>query len=205
LVAEGLSAGASILNATGRETFGLYPLKGKIMNCVKSDVKQIMKSQEIKDLVEILGMDLTKENEVSYKHLLIATDADLDGYHILSLVLTLFVTYRPDLIKNGFIKFLKTPVLIGYKKDKIEQVVFDFDQIEEAKEKHKGLTWSYKKGLSSVDITEWDQLFKDGVEPFIETLEWSDDLLEEFDIWMGSDPQKRKDALEGSLLDLRMT
>lgn len=202
VVAEGISAGNSVISATGRDNIGLYPLKGKIMNCVKSSITQLKKSQEVKDLIDILNMDLSSENELTYKHLLIATDADLDGFHITSLILTLFVAYRPDLIKKGFINYLRTPIVIGYKKDKPEAFLFSLEDFYEHEKKNKGFDYKYKKGLSSMDESEWEIMFKDGIQPYVETLEWSDDLLEQFDIWMGGEAQKRKDALEGSELDL---
>ena len=204
LVAEGLSAGSSVLSATGRKNIGLYTLKGKVLNCVKANISQLKKNQEIKDIIDILGLDLTKPSPVNYEHLLICTDADLDGYSITSLILTLFVTYRPDLIKQGFIKFLRTPVVVGYKNNKPKDFLFEFHELKEHQSTHKGFDYKYKKGLASMDIGEWEILFKDGIEEYCETLEWSDDLPEIFDIWMGNDSQKRKNELYDTEFNLFM-
>lgn len=202
LLAEGLSAGNSVLSATGRDNIGLYPLKGKMLNCLKSTPSALVKNQEIKDLIDILNLNLTKEEPISYENIIITTDADLDGAQICSLALTLFVTYRPDLIKEGRIKLFRTPIVISYKKDTIQDFIFTLDELKEHQSKNKNCSYSYKKGLASVDVTEWEVMLKNGIEPYLETLEWSDDLPELFDSWMGSDPNKRKEMLEGSSFNL---
>lgn len=202
MVSEGNSAGASILSATGRDNIGAYPLKGKVLNCVKANISQLKKNQEIKDLVDILGMSLTEPNELTYQNLLIATDADLDGYNIASLLLTLFVTYRPDLIQKGFVKYLKTPIVVAYKNNNPKDFIFEFNELKEHQSKYKGFDYKYKKGLASMDESEWEIMFKDGIEDYTEVLEWSDELLEEFSAWMGPDVSKRKDRLVGTKFDL---
>lgn len=204
LLAEGLSAGGSVYSATGRDNIGMYTLKGKVLNCVKASITQLKKNQEIKDIIDILGLDLTSKEPVNYQHLLICTDADLDGYSITSLILTLFVTFRPDLIQQGFIKFLKTPIVVGYKNNKPKDFMFAFNELKEHQSKYKGFDYKYKKGLASMDIVEWEILFKDGIEPYCEPLEWTEDLPEVFDIWMGNDSQKRKEQLCDTSFNLFM-
>lgn len=202
MIAEGNSARDAILSATGRDSIGSYALKGKVMNCIKASISQLKKNQEIKDIIDILNMSLVNDTEVSYDNLLIATDADLDGSNITMLILTLFITYRPDLVKSGFIKILKTPIVVAYKNQKPKDFLFEFEELQEHQKNNKGFDYKYKKGLASMDESEYEIMFKDVIEDYTETLEWSDELPEVFDAWMGTDTQKRKDMLEGHEFDL---
>jgi DNA gyrase/topoisomerase IV subunit B len=205
MVSEGLSAGGAILSATGRDNIGAYPLKGKPLNCYKASIQQIKKNQEVKDILEILGIDLSQDLTKlipTYENLLIATDADVDGADITMLLLTFFMKYYPDFILQNRVKLLKTPIIISYIKNLPDKAFFNIDDyILYSKEniKHDA---KYKKGLASITDTEYAWLFKKGVEPYIETLEWCDNLVEVFDAWMGDDPLKRKDLLVGAEFDI---
>lgn len=203
VVAEGLSALSSIISATGRDQIGSYPLKGKVLNCLKADISKLRKNNEIKDILEIMNLKiLSEEKSYTYENLLIATDADLDGENIKMLLLTLFVKYKPDFIKEGRVKFLKTPIVVAYKGNKPQDFIFELSDLLKHQENKKGYDYKYKKGLASMDIKEYEIMFKNGIEEYIETLEYSDDMNEVFYNWMGDESQKRKDMLKGSSFDL---
>lgn len=205
MVSEGLSAGGAILTATGRDNIGAYPLKGKPLNCYTASITQIKKNQEIKDILEILGIDLSSDLsklKPNYDNILIATDADVDGSHITMLLLTFFMKYYPEFIKQNRMKCLITPVIITYIKDKPNKAFFNIDDYiiyQQENIKHEA---KYKKGLASITDVEYEWLFAKGIEPYIETLEWSDDLPEVFDAWMGDDSNKRKELLVGASFDI---
>ena len=207
MVSEGLSAGGAILTALGRDNIGAYPLKGKPLNCMKCTIQKVKSNQEIKDIIEILGVDLSSKDLTDFKprydNILCATDADVDGANITMLILTFFMKYYPEFIKQNRFKMLKTPVIIAYKKDKPYKYFFNLEEFQEfEKTKEKGIEYKYKKGLASITEIEYEWLFKNGLDNFIEDMEWSDDLPEVMELWMGKDPTERKKILLGQEFDL---
>jgi len=205
MVSEGNSAGGAILSATGRDNIGAYPLKGKPLNCYRCDITKIKKNQEIKDILEIMGIDLSKDlnnYETTYKNLLCATDADVDGSNILMLLLTFFMKYYPEFVKEGRFKRLLTPVIVVYEKNIPVLSCFNLDDYTIYQKLNKQHEAKYKKGLASLTDIEYTWLFKDGVEQYIETIEYDEECKDVFDSWMKTDPIDRKTFLLGQELDL---
>lgn len=200
LISEGVSAGASILAGTGRDCFGAYPLKGKPLNCLKASIQQIKKNQELKDLLEIMGIDLGKDLsqlKTTYEYLLCAADADLDGFSIITLTMSFFMKYYPEFIQQGRFKVLQTPVIIIYKSGKPFKYFLNLESYNTFSEEDKGkYDVKYKKGLASITEQEFEWLFTNGVEPFIETLVWCEETMQRYEDWMGDVVDKRKEYLQ---------
>lgn len=198
---EGDSAGGSAKQGRNKEFQAILPLRGKILNVEKSRINKIMASQEIITIITALGTSIAEEFDITkarYHKIIIMTDADVDGNHIATLLLTFFFRYMTQLIEAGYI-YLAQPPLYLIKKGKQKIYAQSEEEKEEAlKEVGAGATIQRYKGLGEMNP---DQLWETTMNPEKRTLKQIiiEDAVEAdnvFSILMGEDVEPRRRFIE---------
>lgn len=170
-IVEGDSAGGTVKTARNRRTQAVLPLRGKIINVEKAPLERILANNEIKTMIATFGCGIGEDFDISklrYDKIIILTDADVDGAHISTLMLTFFYRFMPELIMEGKVfrglpPLYKVDYETGKKKGKESKYLFDDFELEKfRKEGHKILSLQRYKGLGEMDA---DQLYETTLNP----------------------------------------
>lgn len=202
-IVEGNSAGGSAKQGRSRLTQAILPIRGKILNVEKASMDRILANQEIRSLFTALGTGFGSDFDVSkarYHKLIIMTDADVDGAHIRTLLLTLFYNYMRPMIEKGYV-YIARPPLYQVRQGKVEKYL---DTDEELREYLGSLQPSPKpvvqryKGLGEMDP---EQLWETTMNPENRRLdrvspEMAEDADEVFQLLMGNEVGPRRDFIE---------
>ncbi|MBI9109255.1 MAG: type IIA DNA topoisomerase subunit B [Spirochaetales bacterium] len=197
-ITEGQSASGSIVSSRDVYRQAVFSLRGKPFNVFGKTKAAIYRNEELFNLMMALGIENDFDN-LRYGRLIIATDADYDGFHIRNLVMTFFLTYFEELVTAGRVYILETP-LFRVRNKKITRYSYNISERDEAISEISGAEVTRFKGLGEISPKEFGQFIADDMRLIKVSIKSMKDIPETLEFFMGKNTPARRSFIMENLI-----
>ena len=196
---EGDSASGTITKTRNVATQAVFSLRGKPYNVFGKTRKAIYENEELYNIMVALGLENNEMDNLRYSKVVIATDADTDGYHIRNLLMTFFLTFFEEIVTSGRLYILETP-LFRVRNKQVVTYCYSEKERDSAMAQMKGPEVTRFKGLGEIDPKEFGQFIGDDIKLVPVTIDSATEVRKKMQFYMGSNTPERREYIMENLV-----